>query len=72
MLRQTAPSINKIYQKDILKDPFPFIELFVHSSQSAEHWQASILFEVSIKSISANLHSTRVAMRSAFCRVPCI
>ena len=49
MLRQTVPSIDKIYQQDFLKGrSLPFVD-----SLSAELRQTSILLEVSKKPISA-------------------
>ena len=54
ILRQTVRVSIKFISKTFFSkaDPCPFIDLFVHSSLSAEHRQTSILFELSIKPIS--------------------
>ena len=54
ILRQTVRVSIKFISKTFFSkaDPCSFIDLFVHSSLSAEHRKTSILFELSIKPIS--------------------
>ena len=78
MLRQTVPSIDKIYQQDFLKGrPLPFhrtfcTQLTISRASANKHFVRSIkIYQCRFHKVINLKHSTRVAMRSAFCRMPC-
>ena len=79
VLRQTAPNIDKIYQQDLLKGrSLPFhkalcTQLSISRASANKHFVRSIkkIYQYRFHKVIILKHSTRVAMRTAFRRVPC-
>ena len=79
MLRQTVPSIDKIYQQDFLKGrSLSFhstlcTQLTISRASANKHFVRSInkTYQCRFHKVIILKRSTRVAMRSAFRRVPC-